>query len=524
MKRQTTALIILDGWGLGRDYPGNAIKVAKTPTWDRLWQDCPRGKLTAAAAAVGLPDGQMGNSEVGHTTLGAGRVVYQTLSRINRAIADGSLAQNEELLKHFGRIKTAQDQEASCLHLIGLLSDGGVHSHQDHFVALLELAAQHGVKNIFLHVFLDGRDTQPLSAKGYLDFLQKEIQRIGSGVVASVCGRYYAMDRDKRWERTQSCYDLLRSAPQDIPLAESPQEQLDKFYGEGITDEFVPPFRMTAAPGSILAARDNQPLIQPQDFVISVNFRADRVRQITAALADENFSGFARETLLPQESLLCMTAYDPNLPLPHIFAKEKIRNCLGEILAQRGLKQLRLAETEKFAHVTYFFNGGKEEPFPQEERKLIPSLKVATYDLAPQMRAPEITEFLASAISSGDYDFILCNYANGDMVGHSGKLAAAIKTVEEIDKSLTRLLKALDAADAQALITADHGNCEEMLVDDTDKPHTAHTLNLVPLLYYGGKDIKLTQEVGGLADIAPTILTLMGIDAPAEMSGKPLVV
>ena len=553
-KIKTTALIILDGWGQGPDYPGNAIKVAKTPTWDKLIKQHPVRELVASGELVGLPQGQMGNSEVGHTVLGAGRIIYQTLLRINQSIEDNSLARNEALNNFFAQFKqsqssmkplakknTSDNQDPPYLHLMGLLSDGGVHSHQKHLVAILEHATQQGIKNIMLHLFTDGRDTAPKSAGTYIKFLEEQSLRLGCGkIIATISGRYYAMDRDKRWDRTAKVYNLLTDTPPSnstgksttaVPLVDDIHEQLEINYSNGITDEFIPPC-MTSSAAQIATARGG--LIREDDYVISINFRADRMRQLTAALAGKDFDGFARPFVLPQSSLLTMTAYDPALPLPHIFSKEEIHNSLGELIAAKGMKQMRLAETEKFAHVTYFFNGGHEQPFANEERRVIPSLKVATYDLAPQMRAPEITDELVAAIEGGEYDFILCNYANGDMVGHSGNLEAAVQTAAIVDDSLARVLKALDSASAQALITADHGNCEEMLtLDSTDnhgssstdspKPHTAHTLNPVPLVYYGPLDIEFNNQPGGLADIAPTLIKLMGLQAPVEMTGKALL-
>ncbi|MBE8182832.1 MAG: 2,3-bisphosphoglycerate-independent phosphoglycerate mutase [Candidatus Portiera sp.] len=530
---KTTALIILDGWGQGKDYPGNAIQLATTPNWDKLVKERPMRQLVASGELVGLPAGQMGNSEVGHTILGAGRIIYQTLLRINRSLEDNSLASNKELnnflanykaiQKNMQNAQAAADAESPCLHLMGLLSDGGVHSHQEHLVAILEIAKNQGLDKIMLHLFMDGRDTSPKSAVSYVKYLEEQIERLGAGQIVTVSGRYYAMDRDKRWERTSRVYNLLTS--KDTPDAQVPVvadicEHLEFNYDQEVYDEFIPPFITTDGAQAI---KERGRLIRENDFVISVNFRADRMRQLTAALAAKEFTEFNRPFVLPQSSLLTMTKYDSALPLPHIFDKEDLDNLLGELIAAQGMKQLRLAETEKFAHVTYFFNGGRDEAFRNEERRLIPSLKVATYDLAPQMCAPEITDELVAAIASEQYDFILCNYANGDMVGHSGNLDAAIQTVEVIDANLQRVLAALDSASAQALITADHGNCEEMLTVDSLKPHTAHTLNPVPLIYYGPHNVEFDKGAGGLADIAPTLVDLMGLEVPQEMSGRGLL-
>lgn len=528
---KTTALIILDGWGQGQDYPGNAIKLANTPNWDKLVKERPMSQLTASGEMVGLPDGQMGNSEVGHTILGAGRIIYQTLLRINKAISDNTLAENSQLNDFFSKYKSNKDPQGdkpSYLHLMGLLSDGGVHSHQDHLVAILEQAIDQGIDKIMLHLFTDGRDTAPKSAVSYMQTLESQIAKITEGgqgqaadiKIATVSGRYYAMDRDKRWERTGKVYNLLTGAVnEDVPVVTDLCQQLEDNYAQEIFDEFIPPF-ISADAAQI--AKERGGFICENDYVISINFRADRMRQLTAALAAQNFDGFTRPFALPQSSLLTMTDYDPNLPLPHIFGKDAIANSFGELVAKQGMTQLRLAETEKFAHVTYFFSGGREAEFEGEKRCLIPSLKVATYDLAPQMCAPEITDELVAAITSGEYDFILCNYANGDMVGHSGKLDAAIQTAEVIDANLARVLAAIDESSAQALITADHGNCEEMLTAD-NKPHTAHTLNPVPLIYYGPLNIGFADEAGGLADIAPTLAKLMGLEVPQEMSGRILI-
>ena len=524
---KTTALIILDGWALGKDYPGNAIKLAATPTWDKLLQECPRRELIACGEQVGLPEGQMGNSEVGHLILGAGRIVYQTLLRINKAIADKSIQQNPTL-------NTFLQNTSSRLHIMGLLSDGGVHSHQEHLAAILRLAAARGVRNIEMHLFLDGRDSAPNSAPACIDFIQQQLKETGVGRISSVIGRYYAMDRDKRWERTQKAYDLLVSGKGEVvDDAKHLNQKLEEYYAKEITDEFIPPLVVRSANQGDEGEQGKQGkewnrdvrdgVISADDSIICINFRADRVRQLTAALAADDFNEFNRPFVLPKSSLLTMTSYDEKLPLPFIFEREKIVNCLGEVLANLNKKQLRLAETEKFAHVTYFFNGGKEDPFANEERKLIPSLKVATYDLAPQMRAPEITAELIAAFESQEYDFILCNYANGDMVGHSGKLDAAIKAAEHIDESLSQLMPVIRKNGAQALITADHGNCEEMLAADGVSPYTAHTLNPVPLLYYGDMQIEFDTQPAGLADIAPTLLKLMGLLPPSEMSGRALI-
>lgn len=526
---KTTALIILDGWAQGKDYSGNAVKLAATPTWDKLLKEYPNRELIACGESVGLPPGQMGNSEVGHLVLGAGRVVYQTLLRINRAIANKSLEQNSSLNEFLKQVTVKQQREQKkryvrcaskpSLHIMGLLSDGGVHSHQEHLAAVLNLAAARGVKHILLHLFLDGRDTAPTSALKFIDFISQQLTQLNVGRIASVIGRYYAMDRDQRWDRTQKTYMMLVNQTGElVDTIDGLNNKLHSYYDKHITDEFIPPLIMHPAKADFTTGA-----ISKDDSLICINFRADRVRQITAAFTDEKFDKFERPFVLPEEQLLCMVPYDDKSALPFIFGREKIKNSLGEILEIHNKKQLRLAETEKFAHVTYFFNGGRETPFSLEERKLIPSLKVATYDMAPQMRAPDITDHLVKAIKSELYDFILCNYANGDMVGHSGNLDAAIKAAESIDESLMRLIESLEYSGAQALLTADHGNCEEMLATDGISPHTAHTLNPVPLIYFGGEKVVFDNGSAGLADIAPTLLKLMDIKIPDHMSGRVLI-
>ena len=504
--KKTTLLLILDGWGMGADYPGNAIVQAPTPNWDKLWASAPHRCLDASGAAVGLPEGQMGNSEVGHLNIGAGRIVYQNLLRINRALAAPANTEAETLATKPALQKIFQRRKGR-LHLMGLLSPGGVHSHEDHLFALCRLAAHHGINDFGVHVFLDGRDTPPKSAFASIHKLQQVLTELKAGRISSVSGRYYAMDRDRRWERARLAYAAILGTP-NSPIATNPDEGLQAAYAAGTTDEFVKPMCIADAPS-----------LGADDALISVNFRADRMRQLIQALAAPQFEPWQRTFVLTAEQILTMTPYDENLPLPCIFKSEQPSNVLGQVLAARGKTQLRLAETEKFAHVTYFFNGGREEPFAGEDRKLIPSLKVATYDLAPQMRAPEITDALCAAIRAGKHDFILCNYANGDMVGHSGKLDAAIKAARTLDLGLGRLITALDACTAQALITADHGNCEEMIAAD-GTPHTAHSLNPVPLVYYGPKRVRFNDAPNGLSALAPAILQLMDLPQPDTMRGQ----
>ena len=460
--------------------------------------------LHTSGEAVGLPQGQMGNSEVGHLNLGAGRVVLQTLLRINKAIADGSFYRHSRL-REFMRESLST---AGTLHIIGLLSPGGVHSHQEHIFALCRLAAQQGIKNLSVHAVLDGRDTAPVSAAASITALERLCADIGSGGISSLCGRYYAMDRDDRWERTEKAYRLMMRAQAERETVDA-QTALATAESAGETDEFVKPIFIKGGA-----------FIKPNDRVICANFRADRMRQLTGAMTARDFSSFPRPFIFPSAHILTMTEYDENQSLPHLYDKEQPARSLGEVLAAAGKTQLRLAETEKFAHVTYFFNGGREQPFKGEERLLIPSLRVATYDLAPDMRAKEITAELTQALRKGCYDFILCNYANGDMVGHTGSLAAAVQAVETLDESLGRLTATLTETGGEAMITADHGNCEQMAEDDGSKPHTAHTLNPVPLIYYGNRQVGFSENCGSLADIAPTILKLMNIPQPSEMTGS----
>ena len=504
--KETYLLIILDGWACGKDEPGNAVVQANTPQWDRLIAHHPHRSLEAAATAVGLPSGQMGNSEVGHLNLGAGRVVLQTLLRINKAIADGSFARQPTLHRILRRPQGR-------LHLVGLLSAGGVHSHQDHLFALCRLAATSDIKDLSVHIFLDGRDTAPTAAAASLAALEEVFKETGVGHLSSICGRYYAMDRDKRWERTEQAYRLLVEG-EATRQAEDAAAALAAVAAAGETDEFVRPTFIVG--GTPIAAADS---------ILCVNFRADRMRQLVAALMDPQFSSFARPFVLSPRQLLTMIPYSEDSPVPYIYGKEVPADCLGEVLARHGKTQLRLAETEKFAHVTYFFNGGREKPFAGEDRQLLPSLKVATYDLAPQMRAPDITEELVTALAAARYDFILCNYANGDMVGHTGNLSATIQAVETLDLCLGQVLTALTETGSEALITADHGNCERMLAAEGDGPHTAHTMNPVPLIYYGKQPITFHQheQAACLADIAPTLLKLMHIPQPAAMTGHSLL-
>jgi 2,3-bisphosphoglycerate-independent phosphoglycerate mutase len=500
-------LLILDGFGTREAAPDNAISTARMPNWDALMASVPHTVIDASERRVGLPEGQMGNSEVGHLNIGAGRVVYQDFTRIDHAIETGDFAANPVL---DDAIAIARRDDAT-LHVFGLLSPGGVHSHERHIAAMVDLAARGGVRSIVVHAFLDGRDTPPKSAGDSLAFIDDVCRRQSGARVGSICGRYYAMDRDQRWDRVAQAYDLLVDGRAPFHAATA-QQGLDAAYARGETDEFVRPTSI-GAPGA--AMRDG-------DVVVFMNFRADRARQITRALTDPDFAAFERSRVPRLGAYVCLTSYgDEFRGLPVAFGPQTIRNSFGEYIASLGLTQLRIAETEKYAHVTYFFNGGVEAVYPGEDRILVPSPKVATYDQKPEMSAREVTDKLVSAIESGKYDAVVCNYANGDMVGHTGNLAAAVKAVETLDECVGRVVAAARAAGGEVLITADHGNCERMYDPETGQPHTAHTLNRVPFVYVG-RPATMT-EGGALQDIAPTMLSLLGLPQPAEMTGKPLV-
>ena len=498
----TTALVVLDGWGVGEASPHNAIHVAATPCWDRLWQRSPRTTLDASGGSVGLPPGQMGNSEVGHMTLGAGRVVHQDLTRIDNAVASGEFAANPVL-------RAAVDASAGAtLHVLGLLSDGGVHSHDAHIAALLELAASQGAR-VRLHAFLDGRDTPPRSALAPLE----RIESRWPGVVASLCGRYYAMDRDARWERTERAFQLLREGAGAYRF-DTPAMALRAAYERGESDEFVQPTTICRDGEAPAALRDG-------DAVVFMNFRADRARQLARALQAESFDAFARGPAPKFATFATLARYADDIDAPAAFEAEQPADTVGECWAAHGLTQLRIAETEKYAHVTYFFSGGREQPLAGEERVLVPSPKVATYDLCPAMSAVEVTDRLIAAIDAKRFDAVVCNYANTDMVGHTGDFDAAVQAVQAVDQCLGRLVDALRRNGAQCLITADHGNVEHMR-DADDGAHTAHTCQPVPLVYVGERDVRLA--VGGtLADVAPTLLQLMDLAQPAAMSGRSLL-
>ena len=506
MKATPVLLLILDGFGYSEDSDHNAIAQARKPNWDRLWGSYPHTLITTSELAVGLPEGQMGNSEVGHLNIGAGRVVYQDLTRVDVAIRDGSFGANPAFAHAIAQAK----ERGTALHIMGLLSPGGVHSHEDHIHALLELAVRCGLRKIYLHAFLDGRDTPPRSAAQSLQRLQDKCAALGAGRIASIVGRYYAMDRDNRWDRVQQAYDLLTRGKAAFSAPDA-LDGLRQAYARDENDEFV----KATVIGEPVAMQDG-------DVAVLMNFRADRAREITRALTDATFDQFPRERFPKLADYVMLSSYGDDFShLPAAYTPTAIRNGFGEYIANLGLKQLRIAETEKYAHVTYFFNGGTEQPYPGEDRILVPSPRVATYDLQPEMSAFEVTDKLLAAIRSGRYQAIICNYANGDMVGHSGILEAAVKAVETLDTCIGRAVDAMLECGGEVLITADHGNAEQMIDRATRQPHTAHTLNPVPFLYIGRK--AGMANGGALRDVAPTLLAMMGLPQPPEMTGKPLI-
>ncbi|BCR03593.1 2,3-bisphosphoglycerate-independent phosphoglycerate mutase [Desulfuromonas versatilis] len=508
--RRPIALVILDGWGIRETCDNNAVCQASTPRLKALLEEYPNTRIGASGLDVGLPDGQMGNSEVGHLNLGAGRIVYQDLTRISQSIADGDFFSNQVFAQALESLKKTGGK----LHLLGLLSDGGVHSHNTHLYALVELAKRAGISDVCIHPFLDGRDTPPQSAIDYLAQLEDKLNKTGLGRIATVTGRYYAMDRDNRWERVERAYRAL-SEGQGVAVATS-AEAIRGAYAAGQTDEFVEP-RVICSAGRPAGTVDDG------DAIIFFNFRSDRAREITRAFTDQEFQGFKRGKLPELAAYVCMTEYDETFGLPVAFPAETCPNLLGELVARAGRTQLRIAETEKYAHVTFFFNGGSEVPSEGEDRVLIPSPKdVATYDLKPAMSAPAVTDEVVARVASGAYDLIVLNYANPDMVGHTGILPAAVQAMETVDACIGRVVDAVLAADGSLLITADHGNCEQM-VDEKGQPHTAHTSNLVPLILVDPERKNQPLRPGILADIAPTILELMGLEIPPEMTGRSLL-
>lgn len=509
-KTTPVCLLILDGFGYREEAADNAIVQAKKPNLDNLWQQFPHTLINASEHYVGLPDGQMGNSEVGHLNIGAGRVVFQDFERINNSIASGEFFELPALKSALLNIKNND----KALHIFGLLSDGGVHSHQDHIHAMVKMAAKQGLSKVYIHAFLDGRDTPPVSAAPYIEALELECKKIGVGKIASISGRFYGMDRDKRWPRVEAAYKLFTEGVGEF-VAETATEGLQNAYARGENDEFV---KTTA-----IHKKGESPVhLEDGDLVVFMNFRSDRARQLTHALLAEDFDGFHRRHVPKLAGYFTLTMYDQKeTKTTVIFPPQEIRNTFGEYLANLGLTQLRIAETEKYPHVTFFFNGGEEKVFAGEDRILVPSPNVETYDLQPEMSAFEVTEKLEEAILSEKYNAIICNYANCDMVGHSGNLSAAIKAVETLDTCIGRVVNAMQSIGGEVLITADHGNAELMYDNENQQPHTQHTTNLVPLIYIG-REGSLNNN-GALSDLAPTMLYLMGLAQPSEMTGKNLV-
>lgn len=511
MSKKPTVLMILDGYGLNESEKGNAVAEAKTPVMDQLMKEYPFVKGNASGMAVGLPEGQMGNSEVGHLNMGAGRIVYQDLTKITKAIQDGDFFENKALLSACENVK-AND---SSLHLMGLVSDGGVHSHIEHIYGLLELAKRQGIEKVYVHCFLDGRDTPPASGKEYVEQLEAKMKELGVGEVATVMGRYYAMDRDNRWDRVEKAYRALVYGEGE--QAASGPAGIQASYDKDTTDEFVLP---------TVVMKDGKPTatVKEKDSIIFFNFRPDRAREITRTFCDDEFTGFDRGERV-KTTYVCFTEYDVTIENKEIaFVKEEITNTFGEYLAAHGLKQARIAETEKYAHVTFFFNGGVEEPNEGEGRILVKSPKVATYDLKPEMSAYEVCDKLTEAIRSGKYDVIIINFANPDMVGHTGVEAAAIKAIEAVDECVGKAVAAIKEVDGQMFICADHGNAEQLIDDETGEPFTAHTTNPVPFILVNADPAYRLREGGCLADIAPTLIQLMGMEQPKEMTGKSLLI
>lgn len=511
MSKKPTVLMILDGYGLNEKAEGNAVYEAKTPVMDKLMANCPFVKGNASGLFVGLPDGQMGNSEVGHLNMGAGRIVYQDLTKITKAIQDGDFFENKALLAACENVK-AND---SALHLFGLMSDGGVHSHIEHVFGLLELAKRQGIEKVYVHCFLDGRDTPPASGKEYVEQLEAKMHELGVGKVASVMGRYYVMDRDNRWERVEKAYNALVKGIGDT--AESATAGIQASYDKEVTDEFVVPVVITENGAPVATIKEN-------DSIIFFNFRPDRAREITRAFCDDAFTGFNRGERV-KTTYVCFTEYDVTIENKLVaFVKEEITNTFGEFLAKNGLKQARIAETEKYAHVTFFFNGGVEAPNEGEDRILVNSPKVATYDLKPEMSAYEVCDKLVGAIKSEKYDVIIINFANPDMVGHTGVEEAAVKAVEAVDECVGKAVVALKEVGGQMFICADHGNAEQLIDPETGEPFTAHTTNQVPFILVNAEESWTLRDGGCLADVVPTLIDMMGLEQPKEMTGKSLLV
>ncbi|NNF51476.1 MAG: 2,3-bisphosphoglycerate-independent phosphoglycerate mutase [Gammaproteobacteria bacterium] len=501
-------LTVLDGWGYSEKKEGNAILAARTPNWDRLWNQYAHGLVNTSGIVVGLPSGQMGNSEVGHLNLGAGRVVFQDYTRVTEAIADGSFEKNPAMLAAIEKTQAS----GGAVHVMGLLSPGGVHSHEEHIHALIQMLAHNGVNKVFVHAMLDGRDMPPRSAGPSLKLMEKVCADAGAGRIASLCGRYYAMDRDKRWDRVKKAWDMYVHGT--AHTADSAAAGLAQAYDRDESDEFVQPTLIADEGGDFATVTDG-------DAIIFMNYRADRARELSHAFVDEKFDGFERGQRPALVDFVSLTQYEKGLATSPAFPPVSLSNTLGAYAASLGLRQLRIAETEKYAHVTFFFNGGEEAASPGEDRILVQSPKVATYDLQPEMSAPEMTDKMVEAIRSGKYDLIISNYANADMVGHSGNFDAAVKAIEALDDCIGRVADTLVEVGGELLVTADHGNAEQMSDAQTGQAHTAHTTNPVPLLYVGRK--ARVADDGALADIAPTLLGLMGLDQPEEMTGRPLI-
>jgi len=502
-------LIILDGFGHSETKDHNAIALAKTPAWTKLWNTCPHTLLDCSGEVVGLPDDQMGNSEVGHLHLGAGRLIDQDFTLISKAARDRSFYSNPVLCEAIE--KAIRNDKA--LHILGLLSPGGVHSHETHIHAMAELAVRKGLRKVYVHAFLDGRDTPPKSAGDSIRAMDSKFAELGAGRTASIIGRFYAMDRDNRWERVRQAYELIVEGKADYRAGRA-IDGLKEAYARGESDEFV---KAT----SIVPDGEAPVTLNDGDVVVFMNFRADRARELTRALTEPGFSEFPRETVPKLGGFVTLTEYHQDFKFPVAYPPQNVANCLGEVLSKHGLRQLRLAETEKYAHVTFFFNGGVETPFAGEKRILVPSPKVKTYDLQPEMSAPEVTDELVRAIESGEYDVVICNYANGDMVGHTGNLEASIRAVEALDAALSRVVEALEKAGGEMLITADHGNVEQMIDPSTGEIQTAHSVNPVPLVYKGKRGG--LSGGGNLADVAPTLLAILGLEKPPEMTGRSLL-
>ncbi len=506
LRKKPHALIILDGWGYRQQTEFNAIVQADTPVWDRLWRTSPHCLIASSGTAVGLPDGQMGNSEVGHLNLGAGRIVPQIFTRITNAVEDGSFYSNPMLTEAMAK--------GNNIHLFGLLSPGGVHSHEDQIKAAVELAFRSNAGAVYVHAFLDGRDVPPRSAAASLNAMDEHIKKLGNGGVASLVGRHFAMDREERWERTEQAYHLLCQGEAQYSYP-SVTEALQAAYQRDESDEFVTP--------TTISITDHPVQIEDGDAVVFMNFRADRARQLSRAFTDPSFNEFTRKVTPQLAAFATLTQYSDEIDAPHAFAPMELPNSLGEHLCSLNKSQLRIAETTKYAHVTYFFSGGREDPVEAETRILIPSPEVATYDLQPTMSAPEVTERLVDALTGGLYDAVICNYANCDMVGHTGDMQAAIKAVECVDECLGRIVAALKSVGGEGIITADHGNVELMRNESAEQPHTAHTSGPVPFVYIGDKEVVMRESDGILADVAPTLLTLMGLPKPTEMTGQSLL-